>query len=68
MYKPGGFLRSPRLTTCCNIFKICYTLRQINVMMMMMKTQDKIEPWHDSLHSEFNIAFFPTYSQTFKDL
>ena len=29
-YKPGGFLRSPRLTTCCNMFKICYTLRQIN--------------------------------------
>ena len=21
---------SPRLTTCCNIFKICYTQRQIN--------------------------------------
>ena len=37
-------------------------------MMMMMKTQDKIEPWHDSLHSEFNIAFFPAYSQTFRDL
>ena len=35
-YKPGGFLRSPRLTTCCNMFKICYTIRQINVMMMMM--------------------------------
>ena len=25
-YKPGGFLRSPRLTTCCMLFlKICYT-------------------------------------------
>ena len=29
LIKPGGFLRSPRLTTCRNILKICYTQRQI---------------------------------------
>ena len=27
---PGGFLKSPRLTTCCNIIKMCYTQKQIN--------------------------------------